>query len=81
MRLLLLVAALCLLLAAPLAAAQQGGFRFSTDPAIAQVMPEKPVKVKIKRLSGGNYAWEITGEDVREVLRADEELRKGLGLK
>ncbi len=67
------------LLAAPAFAGE--GFKFRTDPGIKQVAPEKPVKIKLRRLADGKYTWEITGGTVAEVLKADGELRKRLGVK
>lgn len=36
------------------------------------------IKIKLKRDGKGAYAWEITGKDTQEVLKANEALRKRL---
>ncbi|MBM4135376.1 MAG: hypothetical protein FJ241_00925 [Nitrospira sp.] len=51
-------------------------FQFKKQPEIQQVKPKKPVKIKLKRLSEGKYTWELTGDDVDEVVRTDKKLRK-----
>jgi hypothetical protein len=50
--------------------------RFEKQPEIQQVKPKKPVKIRLKRSSDGKYTWDITGDDVDEVVRADKRLRK-----
>ncbi len=68
-----------LMLSAPALAGE--GFKFRTDPGIKQTVPERPVKIKLRRLGDGKYTWEISGGSVDEVIRADRELRKKLGPK
>ena len=51
---------------------------FKKQPEIQQVKPQKPVKIKLKRLSNGSYTWDLTGDNVDEILRIDKELRKQL---
>jgi len=51
-------------------------FQFKKQPEIQQVKPKKPVKVKLKRLAGGKYTWDLTGDDVDEIVRTDRRLRK-----
>ena len=57
------------------------GFKFRTDPQIKQITPGKPLKIKLKRYSDGKYMWEISGDSVKDISRADEELRKKFGAK
>jgi hypothetical protein len=66
-----------LVLWAPALSAEEG-FKFRKNPKIEQVRPKKPVQIKLKRLKGGKYTWEITGYDAEEILKADEKLRKSL---
>ncbi|MEW6409971.1 MAG: hypothetical protein AB1488_07645 [Nitrospirota bacterium] len=47
-------------------------------PEIQQIKPVKPVKIKLKRGAKDDYTWEISGEDVDEILKVDKRLRKGL---
>lgn len=51
------------------------GFRFRKDPDIGQALPEKPVQIKLRRLSDGGYTWEIRGDDPEKVMEADRKLR------
>ncbi len=46
------------------------------QPEIQQVKPKKPVKIKVKRTSEGRYSWDLTGDDVDEIVRADKRLKK-----
>jgi hypothetical protein len=61
--------------------AGEEGFDFGREPEIEQIRPKKPVQIKLMRLSGGKYTWEIRGDDPEEVIKADERLRKYLGTK
>jgi type II secretory pathway component PulC len=59
-------------------------FAFSVDkniqikkqPEIQQVKPKKPVKIKLKRSAEGKYTWELSGDDVDEIVKADKRLKK-----
>jgi len=51
-------------------------FQFKKQPEIQQVKPKKPVKIKLKRSADGKYTWELTGDDVDEMVRVDTRLRK-----
>jgi hypothetical protein len=51
-------------------------FQLKKQPEIQQVKPKKPVKLKLKRSAEGKYTWEITGDDVDEIVKADRRLRK-----
>jgi hypothetical protein len=62
-------------------AAGQQGFQFGKQPELQQVKPKKPVRIKLKRTSKNEYSWELTGDDVDEVVKADRKLRKLLGVK
>jgi hypothetical protein len=62
---------------------------FSTDnkplqirkqPEIQQIKPKKPVKIKLKRTGEGKYTWDLTGDDLDEIVKADKKLRKLLNL-
>jgi hypothetical protein len=48
------------------------------QPEIQQVKPKKPVHIKLKRTAEGKYTWDLTGDDVDEIVRADKRLRKQL---
>jgi len=66
------------LLLVPAMGEEEGGFQFDTEPAIEQIQPEKPVRIKLRRLSDGKYTWELIGYDADEVIRADRKLREYL---
>jgi hypothetical protein len=59
-----------------LSADKGGGFRFSTDERIKKTRPKKPVKIELKRRDNGKYSWELSGDDVDEIIRADKRLRE-----
>ena len=46
------------------------------QPEIQQVKPKKPVKIKLKRSAEGKYTWELSGDDVDEIVKADKRLKK-----
>ena len=50
------------------------------QPAVQQVRPQKPVKIKLHRTPNGEYSWDLTGDNVDEIVRADRRLRKLLNL-
>jgi hypothetical protein len=62
-------------------AAAQQGFQFSKQPQLQQVKPKKPVRIKLRRTAKDEYSWELTGDDVDAVVKADRKLRKLLGVK
>jgi predicted secreted protein len=51
---------------------------FKQLPEIQEIKPEKPVKIKLKRNAKDDYSWEISGDDVNEIVKTDRGLRKGL---
>ncbi len=74
----------CALLAAPALGEEtkkDDGFKFKTNPRIKQVRPGMHLKIELKRHKDGDYSWEISGGSVEEVIKADEELKKKLGMK
>ncbi len=50
------------------------------QPEIQQVKPKKPVKIKLKRSTDGKYTWDLTGDDIDEIVRADKRLKKLLNI-
>ncbi len=46
------------------------------QPEIQQVKPKKPVKIKLKRSAEGKYTWELSGDDVDEIIKTDKRLKK-----
>jgi hypothetical protein len=59
---------------------QQQGFVMSKDKEIQHIAPKKPVRVKLHRSAKGEYSWDLTGDSVDEVVRADKRLKKQLNL-
>ncbi len=55
-------------------------FKFSKNPDVQQIKPKKPVKIKLKRSAKGEYSWELSGDNVDDIIRVDKRLRKFLEL-
>jgi hypothetical protein len=55
-------------------------FAFTKNQEIQQVKPKKPVKIKLHRAAKGDYTWDISGDNVDDLVRADARLRKQLKL-
>jgi hypothetical protein len=51
-------------------------FQFKKQTEIQQVKPKKPVRIKLRRSADDKYTWEITGDDVDEIVKADRRLRR-----
>lgn len=49
---------------------------FTRIPEIAEIRPERPVKIKLKRNAEGDYSWELNGDDADKVIQADRKLRE-----
>lgn len=45
---------------------------------LQEIKPQKPVKIKLKRNTKGEYSWDISGGNADEVLKADKRLKEGL---
>ena len=54
--------------------------QFKKQPELQQIKPKKPVKIKLKRSGDGKYTWDLTGDDVDEIVRADKRLKKQLNI-
>ncbi len=54
---------------------------FKQRPEIAEIKPDKTVKIKLKRSADGNYSWELSGDDAEQVIQADRKLKESLGEK
>lgn len=59
-------------------AAEKDAFQFKKQPELQQIKPKKPVKIKLKRSAKDDYTWELTGDDVDEIIKTDKRLRKML---
>ncbi len=58
------------------AGAEKSDFQFKKQPEIQQVKPQKPVKIKLHRNAKGEYSWELSGDNVDEIVNTDRKLRK-----
>jgi hypothetical protein len=56
------------------------GLQIKKQPEIQQVKPKKPVRIKLKRSAEGKYTWDLSGDDVDEVVKADKRLKKLLNI-
>lgn len=54
----------------------QTQIQVSKDKTLQYAKPKKPVKIKLHRDKKGEYSWDITGESVDEVIKADKRLRQ-----
>ncbi len=59
---------------------KQETFKTSKEPGIMQVRPNKPVKIKLRRSAKGEYSWELSGDSVDEIVKADRRLRRLLNI-
>lgn len=48
----------------------------SKDKVLQYAKPKKPIKIKLHRDKKGEYSWDITGESVEDVIKADRRLRQ-----
>ncbi len=69
------------MLAFPLAfAGERDDFQFEKKPQLQHIRPAKPVKIKLKRSTAGKYSWDLTGDNLNEIIQIDSELRKSLNV-
>ncbi|HET6513887.1 MAG TPA: hypothetical protein VFG09_01915 [Thermodesulfovibrionales bacterium] len=76
----IVVIGVMLLLSFSAIAAEKTDFQVKKQPEIQQVKPQKPVKIKLHRTAKGEYTWDLTGDSVDEIVRADKKLRKLLAV-
>lgn len=55
---------------------QQSQIQVSKDKTLQYAKPKKPVKIKLHRDKKGEYSWDITGENVDDIIKADRRLRQ-----
>jgi predicted secreted protein len=61
--------------------AAQEAFPIKKEPALEQIKPKKPVKIRLKRTTKDEYSWELSGDDADDIVRTDQRLRKLLNVK
>lgn len=54
----------------------QSRIQVTKDKTLQYAKPKKPVKIKLHRDKKGEYSWDITGENVDEIIKADKRLRQ-----
>lgn len=54
----------------------QTPIQVTKDKTLQYAKPKKPIKIKLHRDKKGEYSWDITGESVEEVIKADRRLRQ-----
>jgi len=64
----------------PVFSADNKPLQIKKQPEIQQIRPKKPVKIKLKRTGEGKYTWDLIGDDLDEIVKADKKLRKLLNL-
>ena len=64
----------------PVFSADNKPLQIRKQPEIQQIRPKKPVKIKLKRTGEGKYTWDLTGDDLDEIVKADKKLKKLLNL-
>jgi hypothetical protein len=60
--------------------AENKNIQIKKQPELQQIKPKKPVKIKLKRSTDGKYTWELTGDDLDDIVRADKRLKKLLNV-
>lgn len=64
----------------PVFSSDNKSLQIRKQPEIQQIKPKKPVRIKLKRTGEGKYTWDLTGDDLDEIVKADKKLRKLLNL-
>jgi predicted secreted protein len=49
--------------------------RIGKDESLSRLKPKKPVKIQLKRNAKGEYSWNIKGDNVDEIIKADSKLK------
>jgi predicted secreted protein len=50
-------------------------FKEDRDQKIIQVIPEKPVRIELRRNTRGAYSWTLKGEKAERIIATDKKLR------
>ena len=51
---------------------------FKQIPELAEIKPQKPVKIKLKRNASGKYTWELNGDNADTIIQVNKKLRNSL---
>ena len=60
--------------------AEKSEVQIRKQPEIRQIRPQKPVRIKLHRTAKGEYTWDLTGDNVDEIVKTDRRLRKLLNI-
>jgi hypothetical protein len=56
---------------------QSASFELRKDSQLAAIPPQrKPSHIKVRKDAKGSYVWELSGDDVRDIIKLDRELRR-----
>ncbi len=80
MKVTLSILLMCSLLVLPVYAADNKPMQIKKQPELQQVKTKKPVRIKLKRSPDGKYTWDLSGDDVDEIVRVDKRLKKLLSV-
>lgn len=72
----LMVLLMNLIFSSGVISAERPEIQFRKQPEIQQIKPPKPVKIKLHRNNKGEYSWDITGDNLDEIVKTDKKLRK-----
>ncbi len=50
--------------------------QYTKQPELQQIKPNKPVKIKLKRSVEGKYSWDLSGDNVDDIVKVDKRLKK-----
>ena len=75
MKHIVLIILMIVLFAGTSLAADKNEIQLKKQPEIQQMKPHKPVKIKLHRTAKGEYSWDLTGDSVDEIVKADKRLR------
>ena len=75
-RMLAIACVLCVtLISGSVFSEEKPDFQFKKQPEIQQVKPRKPVRIKLHRSPKDGYSWDLTGDNVDEIIKADRRIR------
>ncbi|MBI4697980.1 MAG: hypothetical protein HY758_03480 [Nitrospirae bacterium] len=56
----------------------QAAPEFKQIAEVEDIKPDKPARIKLKRNAKDDYSWEISGDKVEDIIKADKKLREDL---
>lgn len=56
---------------------QSAAFELKKDSQLAAIPPQrKPTHIKVKKDAKGYYSWEFSGDDIKDIIKLDREMRR-----